>query len=1126
MLNKMLSQWGYLLLSTLLLFKIAPAQTTTSTSIKTYNQNTKANKFDVLSEKGKQKIVLFDERELKLKNFIIEFDVTPYNSDSKFGVISRYQNPKNWVYIGCDSTSDVLTHAQWNIRKPELKQPLTKDIVKFYKGFKRSVLLKLEEGEITVYVDGEKIMQAYHSAAITGSGALGIMAHDGGAVHVENVKVSALTPLADAQLGVENLTLRNKDMEVLFVKGYPAIAKYKLKKWDTEVLGKSRGAKVVTVNGFNYSGISKLERKGQRLIYHTKLSDIKVSFDTEFWLEGNHVRMAITNLQESGDIKVKTLAFPNHDLVTIPNGAANAQLSVAHGTEKDEFFNLVDKGIDTVSNALSIGILNTNKVALSILSNSSYNAEQVRYRTFLNNRKKYTSLFGEEWIIRGVRNELLPMPDLTVVISGDENKDQQITWQDAAVQLAALMPKPFGFESIRNAYATITMNFASGGQYPFLRQLDNIKKFYLATDGFPQLLELKGYQSEGHDSGHPDYADNYNTRAGGYDHLKALIAKARDFNAHIGVHINHSEAYPEAKAYTDRIMTDVPGWTWLDQAYLINKKRDIEDGTFEKRIRALKSQLPELSFVYLDTYREERSIAQYTSHLFNELKWSIWTEEPNVFYNTATWTHHVPDAKSLISRFILHQYRDGFAAHPLLLGGYNRGAEIGFMGWQKGRDFNQVINNFFKLQLPYRYMMHHSLLHLDDRVALFENSLEATVINNVHYMKKNGLEIKRGNSVFIPWDPIKEDKIYFYSDTMGESQWKLPKSWAGIHQVYLYKLNSHGSILASVIPVNKSDNSVSLQAEPKQGYVVYKIAKLADQDMLWGEGSGISNPGFDAGLAKWTADSTSAKVVTLPYGQDVLKLNKKTAARQLLDIAVGTVYDVSVWVEVHGQGKATLKVGGREISITESKVKNFFDNTDRYNTYFQRLKIPVKADSKNLAVELLFDSYNDTSFVYFDDVRIVKRKATEIQNSQYLLFEDFENIDEGWSFFIPSKPSAFKTHLSERNEPYTHDHISGTYALKTWNERNGEVYRTAPTLVQLKPQKKYQVGFDYKVSHDNAYELVVRSKKDDKTILRTKLSGAGSFKESFTTGAEDDYYIAVDKLNNGILVIDNFWLSD
>lgn len=77
----------------------------------------------------------------------------------------------------------------------------------------------------------------------------------------------------------------------------------------------------------------------------------------------------------------------------------------------------------------------------------------------------------------------------------------------------------------------------------------------------------------------------------------------------------------------------------------------------------------------------------------------------------------------MIHRFVHHQYRDGYAKHPALLGGYNRGAEIGFMGWQKGRDFNGVIRNFFTKQLPYRYLMHYPVMQLDTVRAVLADGL-------------------------------------------------------------------------------------------------------------------------------------------------------------------------------------------------------------------------------------------------------------------------------------------------------------------------------------------------------------------------------------------------------------------
>ncbi|WP_286752016.1 MULTISPECIES: endo-alpha-N-acetylgalactosaminidase family protein [Sphingobacterium] len=1101
------------------------AQKYTIADITKYQKDYTKNIVDIKSEKGESKMFLFDAKSLFHKDFIIEFDVIPLNSDSKFGVIAHYQNPKDWVYIGCDSTSDILTHSLWNFRRSGLTKFIGKDITKFYKNFRRTVLMKFEQQIITVYLDGEKIIQQYIPQSEGKPGRLGFMAHNGGAVKIENISVRKLTAEKKDKIQV-GATLANNELKVSFAAGYPAILNYQLTKGNVEIQGKKTFNNLFTVNGIDYIGNTKISQVNQRVVYHSIIPAIDVAFDTEFWLEKNKVHLKLHNIRESKGFKVKTLAFPNHDLVSVKHNIANAQLSIAHGLEIDEFLNLSELEVDPVSKTAAVAILNTNHMAVSLISNSAYNAEQIRYRTFNDENSKFTSLFAEEWIIRGIDGFRFPDPELTIVFSNDKNGDHRINWQDAAYELAKIFPKPYASESVRNAYATITMNFASGGQYPFLRQLDNIKKFYLATDGFPQLLEMKGYQSEGHDSGHPDYAGNYNKRAGGYEDLKEMIAVAKRYHAAIGVHINHSEAYPEAKAYSDSIMTDVPGWSWLDQAYLINKKQDILNGSFEKRIQRLKFDLPELAFVYLDTYREERAIATYTSALFNKMGWGIWTEEPNIFYNSAIWTHYVPDAKSTIARFILHQYRDGFAQHPLLLGGYDRGASIGFMGWQKGRDFNQVIRNFFTLQLPYRYMMHFPLKRINQEEALFENGVKSTLQYGQQQLERNGRLMKKGNTVFIPWDPIREEKIYFYSDTSNTLSWQLPESWKSQSEVFLYKLSARGKTFVNRVAVDKADHSVQLHSEAGQGYVLYKQFEDHQEDVHWGEGSIVVNPGFDGGLAGWETHKSPVQVLTLAYGQDVVKLRGNSHINQRIRLKKDVNYDVSVWVQVNGKGKATLSLNGHSTSIDESKVKNFFDNTDRFDTYFQRMKFSLKSQSENALLDLSFLNSDDSSSVYFDDVRIVERNGADPEPEPILIYsEDFENVDEGWGPFIPSKRSAFKTHLSERHEPYTKDNISGRYALKTWNEGNGEVYRTSPTIIQLQACQEYALSFDYLSTDDDAYQVVIRSTKDNREVLKEYLNGTKKFNKVFKTGDSADYYIAIVKLNKGTFLLDNFKLK-
>jgi endo-alpha-N-acetylgalactosaminidase len=119
------------------------------------------------------------------------------------------------------------------------------------------------------------------------------------------------------------------------------------------------------------------------------------------------------------------------------------------------------------------------------------------------------------------------LPSCKVVICGDENGDGLVDWQDGAIGYRTIMNNPFGSEKVPDLVAyRIAMNFGSQAQNPFLMTLDNVKKIALNTDGLGQSVLLKGYGSEGHDSGHLNYAD-IGTRIGGAQDMKTLLEKRK-----------------------------------------------------------------------------------------------------------------------------------------------------------------------------------------------------------------------------------------------------------------------------------------------------------------------------------------------------------------------------------------------------------------------------------------------------------------------------------------------------------------------------------------------------------------------------------------------------------------------
>lgn len=1072
-------------------------------------------------------------------NSTVEFDLLPQNSSAQVGLLLRYVNENDWIYLGCNKATDHFGFAHWFVEIPGKKIELARDISKLYAHHQRRLKVNCIGRTVTVYVNGEQIVHKYIPELPLSTGRIGFRVHDKGNVRISNIVCrSVKEPVKTPAKRNKYYTLSSSRMDVLLNKDFPSIHAYIWKKDGSQLSGQPFDMKSITINGDTYRPTVTGKAETDKVMYTLKVKEIQVDIQVCCQVKDNVLHLAVTEIKEKGEFKVKTLAFPDHHLVSVSHTLPGACLSIANNVSSDLFYPLKEKAIDKTWQYGSILLLNTDKLVATLESNSIYNTRQFLYQSVDVAQSTTTGIWGNEWIYRGHDGSIVDLPYIKVILADDENRDNKVDWQDGAIVLRKQYPVPAGIDMLRNSYATITMNFASCAQYPFFRQLDNIKKFYLVTDGFGQMLELKGYQSEGHDSAHPDYSGNYNERAGGKEELAFLAKEAKKYNAHIGVHINHSESYPEARAFNDRIVTDMPAWSWLDQSYFINKEADMLDGSFQKRLDQLKADIPDLAFVYLDTYREYRWLAYQTARLFNKNGWAIWTEDADVFDKEAIWIHYNPEAKSLIHRFVHHQYRDGYATHPALLGGYSRGAEIGFMGWQKGRDFKGVLRNFFTKQLPYRYLMHYPLLQLDTARAVLENGLVATGNIQEGTSIRRGEEIlMSGNCIFIPWNPETEEKIYHYNGKGGKTTWQLPSSWKGQEKVYLYELSSLGRKKVGTLPV--SNRKIEIEALPDRGYVLYKQEMNAVQEIRWSEGSPVKDTGFDSqSFNHWKKQGATdaLEIKTTPYGQDYLEIRGKEQAgveQEIEGLTPGKEYVVSAWVNVVGKKEAVLSVENEnhsgwktQVSISESHVMNFTDNTDRFKTTWQRLKIPFRLPEGENSITLSLNggmATADTAAVCFDDVRLVE--STCSRKAGYDYFEDFEQVDEGWGPFIPSQPSAFTTHLAQKHDVYTDNTINGNWSLVTWRERNGEVYRTSPAMIRFMPGQSYAIDFDYKVDTSGVYKVIGKSLSTGEQLFSYDLNRSGKCHIQFTAPACTDFYMAITKKGNGILVIDDFGIK-
>ena len=596
------------------------------------------------------------------------------------------------------------------------------------------------------------------------------------------------------------------------------------------------------------------------------------------------------------------------------------------------------------------GFVSTDKLAAGVWSNSqnSYGGgsnDWTRLTAFKQTvgNTNYVGIQSSEWQWeKAYKGIVFPeytkeLPSAKVVITEDANADNKVDWQDGAIAYRSIMNNPQGWEKVKDITAyRIAMNFGSQAQNPFLMTLDGIKKINLHTDGLGQGVLLKGYGSEGHDSGHLNYAD-IGKRIGGVEDFKALIEKAKKYGAHLGIHVNASETYPESKYFNEDILRKNPdgsysyGWNWLDQGVNIDAAYDLAHGRLA-RWEELKNKLGEgLDFIYVDVWGNGQSgdNGAWATHVLakeiNKQGWRFAIEWGHGGEYDSTFQHWAADLtyggytnkgiNSAITRFIRNHQKDswvgdyrsyGGAADYPLLGGYSM---KDFEGWQGRSDYNGYVTNLFAHDVMTKYFQHFTVSKWEDgkpvtmtdngstykwtpemKVELVDAANNKVVVtrksNDVHspqYRERtvtlNGRVIQDGSAYLTPWNwdangkKLASDKEkMYYFNTEAGATTWTLPSDWANGKVYLYKLTDQGKTEEKEVAVK--DGKITLDLTANQPYVLYR-SKQTNPEMSWSEGMHIYDQGFNSGTLKhWTisGDASKAEIVKSQGANEMLRI--------------------------------------------------------------------------------------------------------------------------------------------------------------------------------------------------------------------------------------------------------------
>ena len=651
---------------------------------------------------------------------------------------------------------------------------------------------------------------------------------------------------------------------------------------------------------------------------------------------------------------LSSINFLGNSLVSVSSDQAGAKFDGAtmsnntHISGDDHI--AVTNPMKDLAKGYMYGFVSTDKLAAGVWSNSqnSYGGgsnDWTRLTAFKQTvgNTNYVGIQSSEWQWeKAYKGIVFPeytkeLPSAKVVITEDANADSKVDWQDGAIAYRSIMNNPQGWEKVKDITAyRIAMNFGSQAQNPFLMTLDGIKKINLHTDGLGQGVLLKGYGSEGHDSGHLNYAD-IGKRIGGVEDFKALIEKAKKYGAHLGIHVNASETYPESKYFNENILRKNPdgsysyGWNWLDQGINIDAAYDLAHGRLA-RWEELKNKLGEgLDFIYVDVWGNGQSgdNGAWATHVLakeiNKQGWRFAIEWGHGGEYDSTFQHWAADLtyggytnkgiNSAITRFIRNHQKDswvgdyrsyGGAANYPLLGGYSM---KDFEGWQGRSDYNGYVTNLFAHDVMTKYFQHFTVSKWENgtpvtmsdngstykwtpemRVELVDADNNKVVVtrksndvNSPQYRERtvtlNGRVIQDGSAYLTPWNwdangkKLPADKEkMYYFNTQAGATTWTLPSDWAKSKVYLYKLTDQGKTEEQELTVK--DGKITLDLTANQPYVLYR-SKQTNPEMSWSEGMHIYDQGFNSGTLKhWTisGDASKAEIVKSQGANEMLRI--------------------------------------------------------------------------------------------------------------------------------------------------------------------------------------------------------------------------------------------------------------
>lgn len=1052
-------------------------------------------------------------------------------------------------------------------------------------GVTYHVRLEVAGNEAKLYLDGE--LAGYGAYTLPERyGRFGIRKQWANSnVLLDNLEISETVKVPVIEKDDKPVTIQSSELAVTMDENFPRVLNYQAE--GGLMPGNQKKTYSMSINGEPFVPIVKCEKTAEDTLEYqlsTSLANMKIQYQAD----GMKLNMKFLSIEEKGDALVKDIQFTDHVLISTEAGAEGTSMASVHNSGGwYDIYDIIyedmkDAGkADCKKEPREYGMLSSGGLAATI-RNSAAEAPSMLMAEVYETENGCVGTLGDGLLtVRtplDIQEGTLTLPWSTVLVCGDYNKDGQVNWHDAAANHKNIRREVKGMDTMKDNMMYIAMNFASQVHEPFLKSLDTGKIVYNLTDGFGQMIMEKGYAAEGHDDSHGDYGGHIGVRQGGKEDFNKVIELGKQYNMKYGIHINVSEHIPDGLFFNKDTMFNPlsANWGWTDQAYWVDEDKDILTGNRTKNLDALKADLPDLNFVYVDIYANSGWKADNLVSELNKRGYIAGTEFGGAMEQGAAFTHWGHDNSypnhgnnSTILKYFKHDL-DVFVTDAMFKGGIM--PRIG--SWGSKNDINEAQEDFFNHNLPTKYMQHFDVLNIEEDSVTFSDGVtvskkgsgDAGDTENIVTLKKDGNTIATWNwwklsqedatwadentgeaTLFIPWygedskekNPDEAAKVYHWNPKGGTTTWDVPKAWEKVTQAKVYKLTADDKELAETVTIE--NGKVTLAAQAKTGYVLYPsdapAPKIAGN---FGEGSNLKNPGFSTfDLSDWNCeeDGATAKVEQAQNLETGLLMEGNqggtvSISQEMTGLKPGTANTVYFFAEVGEGSELEARVKVKDQIYTKSAYPTdviYYGQSKFWGKYYQKVRVNFTMPENTETAELVITGkmQHDGAKIRLDDITTFENfyagpVAGQGDYQNYVLYEDFENTEQGYGALQLAFNSGIATHLAEYREEanqYRDYVISGNFSLKS-NEtgRIGEILRSAQE-VKLQPNTSYKLEFSYETGIDDAYRVsICRPDRDavwSQTLEATQLYGEGKkISADFTTGPHDDYYLSIETLKN------------